>query len=59
MNNYLLFCSLISFFYGIHINNLLQYYIFQHSYADQRNVLVFKTHSIKPILDECNITLIN
>ena len=59
MNNCLLFLTLTSFFYGIPIGNLLQYYIFQYSYADQRKFLFFKTDSIKPILDECNITLIN
>ncbi len=59
MNNCFLFFTLTSFFYGIHIGNLLQYYIFQNSYADQRKFLVFKTDSIKPILDDCNITLIN
>ncbi len=59
MNNCFLFFTLISFFYGIHVGNLLQYYIFQYSYADQRKFLVFKTDYIKPILDECNITLIN
>jgi hypothetical protein len=59
MNNCLLFFTLVSFFYGIHIGNLLQYYIFQYSYADQRKFLVFKTDYIKPILDDCNITLIN
>lgn len=59
MNNCFFFFTLASFLYGIHVGNLLKYYIFQHSYADERIFLFLKTDSIKPILDEFNITLVD